>query len=71
MGTVWVAEQTEPVTRKVALKLNKLGMDSKAVLAKFEAECQALAMAMMDHPNKAALTKKGKWTTSKNTVSRG
>ncbi len=49
MGTVWVAEQTEPVKRKVALKLIKAGMDSKAVLARFEAERQALAM--MDHPN--------------------
>ncbi|QDV37812.1 protein kinase domain-containing protein [Tautonia plasticadhaerens] len=49
MGTVWVAEQTEPVRRKVALKLIKTGMDSKAVLARFEAERQALAM--MDHPN--------------------
>ncbi|MCR9296289.1 MAG: serine/threonine protein kinase, partial [bacterium] len=49
MGTVWVAEQTEPVTRKVALKLIKPGMDSRNVLARFEAERQALAM--MDHPN--------------------
>ncbi len=49
MGTVWVAEQTEPVKRKVALKLIKAGMDSNAVLARFEAERQALAM--MDHPN--------------------
>ena len=49
MGTVWVAEQTEPVRRKVALKLIKSGMDSKSVLARFEAERQALAM--MDHPN--------------------
>jgi serine/threonine protein kinase/Tfp pilus assembly protein PilF len=49
MGTVWVAEQTEPVRRKVALKLIKVGMDSKAVLARFEAERQALAL--MDHPN--------------------
>ena len=49
MGTVWVAEQIEPVKRKVALKLIKAGMDSKAVLARFEAERQALAM--MDHPN--------------------
>src|SRR5262249_34905335 len=48
-GTVWVAEQTEPVRRKVALKLIKAGMDSKAVLARFEAERQALAM--MDHPH--------------------
>ncbi len=49
MGTVWVAEQTQPVRRKVALKLIKPGMDSKAVLARFEAERQALAV--MDHPN--------------------
>jgi hypothetical protein len=49
MGTVWVAEQTEPVRRKVALKLIKPGMDSKSVLARFEAERQALAL--MDHPN--------------------
>ncbi|HEY6562985.1 MAG TPA: serine/threonine-protein kinase, partial [Pirellulaceae bacterium] len=49
MGTVWVAEQTAPVRRKVALKLIKSGMDSKSVLARFEAERQALAV--MDHPN--------------------
>ena len=48
MGTVWVAEQTQPVRRKVALKLIKAGMDSKSVLARFEAERQALAL--MDHP---------------------
>jgi hypothetical protein len=49
MGSIWVAEQTEPVRRKVALKLIKAGMDSKAVLARFEAERPALAV--MDHPN--------------------
>ena len=49
MGEVWVAKQTEPVKRKVALKLIKAGMDSRAVLARFEQERQALAM--MDHPN--------------------
>jgi tetratricopeptide (TPR) repeat protein len=49
MGTVWVAEQTQPVRRKVALKLVKAGMDSKTVLSRFEAERQALAV--MDHPN--------------------
>ncbi len=49
MGTVWMAEQSEPVRRMVALKLIKPGMDSKQVLARFEAERQALAM--MDHPN--------------------
>src|SRR5262245_42966095 len=49
MGEVWVAKQTEPVKRKVALKLIKAGMDTKAVLQRFEAERQALAL--MDHPN--------------------
>jgi serine/threonine protein kinase/tetratricopeptide (TPR) repeat protein len=49
MGTVWVAEQTQPVRRKVALKLIKAGMDSRTVLSRFEAERQALAL--MDHPN--------------------
>jgi hypothetical protein len=49
MGTVWMAEQREPVKRLVALKLIKAGMDSRAVLARFEAERQALAL--MDHPN--------------------
>jgi eukaryotic-like serine/threonine-protein kinase len=49
MGTVWMAEQREPVKRLVAVKLIKAGMDSKAVLARFEAERQALAM--MDHPS--------------------
>ena len=49
MGTVWVAEQTKPVRRKVAIKLIKPGMDSRQVLARFDAERQALAL--MDHPN--------------------
>ncbi len=49
MGTVWMAQQTEPVRRLVAVKLIKPGMDSKQVLARFEAERQALAL--MDHPN--------------------
>jgi serine/threonine protein kinase/Tfp pilus assembly protein PilF len=49
MGTVWVAEQTEPVKRRVALKLIKPGMDTRQVLSRFEAERQALAV--MDHPN--------------------
>jgi serine/threonine protein kinase len=48
-GTVYVAEQKEPVKRRVALKITKLGMDTKQVVARFEAERQALAM--MDHPN--------------------
>jgi eukaryotic-like serine/threonine-protein kinase len=49
MGLVFVAEQTQPVRRKVALKVIKPGLDSKQVLARFEAERQALAL--MDHPN--------------------
>jgi serine/threonine protein kinase/tetratricopeptide (TPR) repeat protein len=49
MGTVWMAQQVEPVKRLVALKLIKPGMDSKHVLARFNAERQALAL--MDHPN--------------------
>ena len=49
MGTVFMAEQTEPVRRRVALKVIKPGMDSKQVVARFEAERQALAV--MDHPN--------------------
>jgi serine/threonine protein kinase len=49
MGTVFMAEQTEPVQRKVALKVIKAGMDSRQVIARFEAERQALAL--MDHPN--------------------
>jgi eukaryotic-like serine/threonine-protein kinase len=48
-GTVWMAEQQEPVRRKVALKIIKLGMDTRQVVARFEAERQALAL--MDHPN--------------------
>ena len=48
MGVVYLAEQTEPVSRRVALKVIKLGMDTKAVVARFEAERQALAL--MDHP---------------------
>src|SRR5262245_9671101 len=49
MGTVWLAQQTEPVRRLVALKVIKAGMDSRQVVARFEAERQALAL--MDHPN--------------------
>jgi serine/threonine protein kinase/WD40 repeat protein len=48
-GVVYMAEQLEPVRRRVALKVIKLGMDTKQVIARFEAERQALAM--MDHPN--------------------
>src|SRR5262245_51224594 len=48
-GVVFMAEQTEPVRRKVALKVLKPGMDTRQVVARFEAERQALAI--MDHPN--------------------
>lgn len=48
-GTVWLADQVEPVTRRVALKIIKLGMDTGEVIARFEQERQALAM--MDHAN--------------------
>ena len=48
-GVVYMAEQEEPVRRRVALKVIKLGMDTRSVIARFEAERQALAM--MDHPN--------------------
>ena len=48
-GVVYMAEQQEPVKRRVALKVIKLGMDTRSVVARFEAERQALAL--MDHPN--------------------
>jgi hypothetical protein len=48
-GTVFTAEQTTPVQRRVALKIIKAGMDTRQVIARFEAERQALAL--MDHPN--------------------
>src|SRR5262245_61012330 len=57
MGTVWMAQQTEPVKRLVAIKLIKAGMDSKAVIARFDAERQALAL--MDHPNIAKVLDAG------------
>jgi len=57
MGTVWVAEQTKPVRRRVALKVIKAGMDSQQILQRFEAERQALAM--MGHPNIATVLDAG------------
>jgi tetratricopeptide (TPR) repeat protein len=57
MGSVWMAQQTEPVKRLVALKVIKPGMDSKQVLARFEAERQALAL--MEHPNIARVLDAG------------
>src|SRR5215831_2844672 len=56
-GVVYMAEQEEPVRRRVALKVIKLGMDTKSVIARFEAERQALAM--MDHPNIARVFEAG------------
>ena len=57
MGVVFMAEQTEPVQRNVALKIIKPGMDTRQVIARFEAERQALAM--MDHPNIAKVLDAG------------
>ena len=57
MGTVWLAQQTEPVKRAFAVKLIKAGMDTRQVLARFEAERQALAL--MDHPNIAKVLDAG------------
>jgi WD40 repeat protein/serine/threonine protein kinase len=58
MGTVWMAEQSEPIQRRVAVKVVKDGMDSKQVLARFEAEWQALAL--MEHPNIAKVFDAGR-----------
>ena len=57
MGAVWMAEQTEPIRRMVAIKIIKAGMDSSQILARFEAERQALAL--MDHPNIAKILDAG------------
>src|SRR5204863_7962707 len=57
MGAVWMAEQEQPVRRRVALKLIKPGMDSAQVIARFEAERQALAL--MDHQNIARVLDAG------------
>ncbi len=56
-GEVWLAEQKEPIARRVALKIIKPGMDSRAVIARFEQERQALAL--MDHPNIAKVLDAG------------
>ena len=53
MGVVYMAEQLEPVERRVALKIIKPGLDTRQVIARFQAEWQALAM--MDHPNIAKM----------------
>ena len=63
MGVVYMAEQREPVVRKVALKIIKLGMDTRQVIARFEAERQALAL--MDHPNIAKVLDGGTTQTGR------
>ncbi len=63
MAVVYMAEQQEPIRRKVALKIIKLGMDTKSVIARFEAERQALAM--MDHPNIAKVLDAGATETGR------
>jgi serine/threonine protein kinase/tetratricopeptide (TPR) repeat protein len=62
-GTVWMAEQHEPVQRRVALKILKVGMDTKQVVSRFEVERQALAM--MDHPNIAKVFDAGSTDTGR------
>jgi serine/threonine protein kinase/WD40 repeat protein len=62
-GVVYMAEQTEPVRRKVALKVIKLGMDTRQVVARFEAERHALAL--MDHPNIAKVLDAGATSTGR------
>jgi WD40 repeat protein/serine/threonine protein kinase len=62
-GIVYMAEQEEPVRRRVALKVIKLGMDTKSVIARFEAERQALAL--MDHPNIAKVLDAGATETGR------
>ena len=63
MAVVYMAEQTEPIRRKVALKIIKLGMDTRQVIARFEAERQALAL--MDHPNIAKVLDAGATETGR------
>ena len=63
MGVVFMAEQEDPVRRKVALKIIKMGMDTKSVVARFEAERQALAM--MDHPSIAKVLDAGATETGR------
>src|SRR5579859_4933430 len=62
-GVVYLAEQDSPVKRKVALKIIKLGMDTRRVVARFEAERQALAL--MDHPNIARVLDAGATETGR------
>ena len=63
VGNVYLAEQSKPVRRQVALKIIKAGMDTKSVIARFEAERQALAM--MEHPNIASVLNAGETETGR------
>src|SRR5262245_49514575 len=63
MGVVYMAEQEQPMRRRVALKIIKLGMDTRQVVARFEAERQALAL--MDHPNIAKVLDAGATETGR------
>ena len=69
MGTVYMAQQTEPVKRTVAVKIIKAGMDTRQVIARFEAERQALAL--MDHPNIAKVLDAGTTGVDPGGVSHG
>ena len=63
MGLVYLAEQEQPISRQVAIKIIKLGMDTRAVLARFQSEAQALAL--MDHPNIATVYEAGSSTNGR------
>src|SRR5437762_11363559 len=63
MGSVYKAEQLEPIRRTVAIKVIKLGMDTREVIARFESERQALAL--MDHPNVARVLEAGATETGR------
>src|SRR5690348_13932780 len=63
MGSVYKAEQREPIRRTVAIKVIKLGMDTREVIARFESERQALAL--MDHPNVARVIDAGATDTGR------
>ena len=63
MGTIYLAEQTKPIHRRVALKIIKLGMDTRQVIARFESEREALAM--MNHPNVAKVLDAGATETGR------
>src|SRR5262249_8520996 len=67
-GIVFMAEQQEPIRRKIALKVLKPGMDSQQVIVRFEAERQALAL--MDHPNIAKVRRSPRSSSRRSTTTR-